>query len=66
MEFLETHTSKDVKAVWKNDIDVLGKEEAVEKSDDESDDEDEENYDSDKNPGKEKEKYFRIFFYSFS
>ncbi|KAL0127217.1 hypothetical protein PUN28_005487 [Cardiocondyla obscurior] len=39
MEFLETHTNKDVKAVWKNDIDVSVKEEAVEESDTESEDE---------------------------
>lgn len=65
MEFLETHTGKDAKAVWKNDIDVPGKEEAIEKSDDESDDEDEENDDSDKNTGKEKGKIFSYFFLFF-
>ncbi|XP_011866993.1 PREDICTED: probable RNA-binding protein 19 [Vollenhovia emeryi] len=42
MEFLETHTSKDAKAVWKNDIDVPLKEEATEGSDDESADEEDE------------------------
>ncbi|XP_077267436.1 putative RNA-binding protein 19 [Temnothorax americanus] len=40
MEFLETHTGKDAKAVWKNDIDVPVKEEATEEFDDESEDED--------------------------
>lgn len=38
MEFLETHTSKDAKVIWKNDIDIPMKEEVTEESDDESED----------------------------
>lgn len=66
MEFLETHTmySKDAKAVWKNDIDVSEKEEAIEESEDESEDEE----DSEKNTGEENEKIFcflYILFYEY-
>lgn len=63
MEFLETHTGKNANAVWKNDIDVPGKEEVFEKSDDESDEEEEEENNSEKNTGEEREKIFSIIFY---
>ena len=61
VEFLETHTGNDVKAVWKNDIDISA--EAIEKSDDESRDKDDKDDDSkededekeeEKNEGEEK------------
>lgn len=55
MEFLETHTSKDAKAVWKNDIDVPVKEETNEESDDES--ESEEDNKSKKNTGEGKKNF---------
>lgn len=62
MEFLETHTSKDVKAVWKNDIDVPVKEEATEESDDES--EGERDNESKKNTGEGKKIccFFLLFY----
>lgn len=63
MEFLETHTGKDAKAVWKNDIDVPMKEEATEESDNESDDkEDEEDEESKESTGEEKEEIFSSSF----
>lgn len=61
MEFLETHTGKDAKAVWKNDIDVPVKEESIEESDDES--EDQEDNESKKNTG-EKEIFSSFLVFS--
>lgn len=65
MEFLETHTGKDAKAVWKNDIDVPVKEEATEESDDES--EDEEDDKSKESTSKKRKRSFLpfLFFYFF-
>lgn len=65
MEFLETHTGKDAKAVWKNDIDVPVKEEATEESDDVS--EDEEDDKSKESTGKKRKRSFLpfLFFYFF-
>lgn len=67
MEFLETHTGKDAKAVWKNDIDVPVKEESIEESDDESDDEfeDQEDDESKKNGEKKKNIFFLSCFFYF-
>jgi len=62
MEFLETHTSKDAKAVWKNDIDVPVKEEAIEKTGDESDEDEEE---SKENKGKKNKDIVSLSFLLF-
>jgi len=63
MEFLETHTGKDAKAVWKNDIDVPVKEEAIEKSGDESDEDEKD--ESKENKGKKNEEILSSFFFYF-
>jgi hypothetical protein len=64
MEFLETHTSKDAKVVWKNDIDIPMKEEATEESDDESEDKEDDD-ESKESTGAEIEKNIFILFCSF-
>lgn len=57
MEFLEAHTGKDAKGVWKNDIDipVNEEEEATEKSDESENEEDDK---SKINPGETRKKIF--------
>lgn len=57
MEFLEAHTGKDAKGVWKNDIDipVNEEEEATEKSDESENEEDDK---SKINPGETRKKFF--------
>jgi len=59
MEFLETHTGKDAKAVWKNDINVPVKEEVIEKSDDESEE------DESKENKRKNEEILSSFFSTF-
>lgn len=64
MEFLETHTGKDAKAVWKNDIDMPVKEEATEESDDEES-EDEEDDKSKESTGKKRKRSFLLFLFFY-
>lgn len=64
MEFLETHTSKDAKVIWKNDIDIPMKEEVTEESDDES--EDKEDGESKESTGMENKKKYCYPFFVFS
>lgn len=65
MEFLETHTGKDAKAVWKNDIDLPVKEEATEESEDESEDEKDEEDESKESTGEKEEEISSFTFFYF-
>lgn len=57
MEFLETHNGEDIKAVWKNDIDISMETKKEKSSDDESkDDRDDESKESEEEEKEEKNK----------
>jgi len=60
MEFLETHTDKDTKTVWKNDIGMPKDE--VEKSSDESEDEEHDEFkETSLKTGEKKEEVYSSF-----
>jgi len=60
MEFLETHTDKDAKTVWKNDIGMPKDE--VEKSSDESEDEEHDEFkETSLKTGEKKEEVYSSF-----